>query len=88
MYSPKREEGNSPWVKKMLASEALLRALKNERVLRKMPFLKMGCIPGPEPVVRIPASKLLVDKEAQVFYIGLDDLIELVRGVLAAGVVR
>lgn len=64
------------------AREALLRALKNERVLRRMPFMGGG-LPGPEPIVRIPADKLLVDKEAKIFYIGLEDLIEVVRGVLA-----
>ena len=65
------------------AREALLRALKNERVLRRMPFMGGG-LPGPEPVVPIPASMLVVDREAKPFYIGLDDLIRLVREVLAS----
>jgi hypothetical protein len=64
------------------AREALLRALKNERILRRMPFMGGG-LPGPEPVVPIPARMLLVDREARIFYIGLDDLIGVVRGALS-----
>jgi hypothetical protein len=65
------------------ATEALLQALKNQRVLLKKPFMGGG-LPGPEPVVPIPARTLLVDREAGVFYIGFDELIGLVRGVLAS----
>ena len=60
----------------------LVTALRNRRIVRQKPFHDVGMFPGPEPCIELPADKVLVDKEKGRLLIRMDDLIEVVTGVL------
>lgn len=65
-----------------MSSDDLLRALRNKRILARLPFVEKGFWPGPEPVVKIPATSVIVTRDTREFYITLEDLTKLVGGVL------
>lgn len=62
-----------------MSKQAALRVLQNELILRQMPFWEKGLVPGPQPAIRLPIDKVLVDKEKETLYMTLKDLIEVVR---------
>ena len=65
-----------------MSSEALLRALRNERINQKRIFTDRGMFPGPEPAIELPAKSVLVTKSDGKIFITIEDLIKVVSGVL------
>ncbi len=62
-----------------MSRHQLLTALRNERIIKQRVFHEKGIFPGPEPMIKLPIDKVLVDKEKKRFLIGMDDLIKVIE---------
>lgn len=65
-----------------MSSYELVRALRNERIIRKRLFTEMGMIPGPEPVIELLPTMVFIDRKDAKFFITLEDLIKVVEDLL------